>query len=110
MGEKGDVPTLGSNSGPAEFSTKEEIKEAFFKIDQDNTNPSNDTSLGIFKGHEARDIIIAKQGKTNTWAMSCRGDYIYSSQVDVGFHTRAVEEKTWRVGRPSRCFCTQDSY
>ena len=78
------------------FSTKDQIKEAFFKIDQDNTNPSNDTlALWEFsKVMKPGDIIIAKQGKTKYLGYGvARGDYIYSSQVDVGFHTRAVEWK-----------------
>ena len=78
------------------FSTKEEIKEAFFKIDEDNTNPSNDTlALWEFsKVMKPGDIIIAKQGKTKYLGYGVvRGDYIYSSLVDVGFHTRAVEWK-----------------
>ena len=78
------------------FSTKEEIKDAFFQNDPENKNPSNDAlALWEFANEmNPGDVIIAKQGRSKYLGYGIvAGEYDYNDQAKEGFHKRAVEWK-----------------
>ena len=78
------------------FSTKDEIKNAFIENDSENTNPTNDIlALWEFASSMSPgDVIIAKQGRSTYLGYGIvTGDYIFNDQVKEGYHVRKVDWK-----------------
>ena len=78
------------------FSTKDEIKNAFIENDSENTNPTNDIlALWEFASSMSPgDVIIAKQGRSTYLGYGIvTGDYIFNDQVEEGYHVRKVDWK-----------------
>jgi energy-coupling factor transporter ATP-binding protein EcfA2 len=78
------------------FSTKEDIKKAFFENDPENKNPTNDV-LALWEfAYEMSpgDVIIAKRGRSTYLGYGIvTGDYIFNDQVEEGYHVRKVDWK-----------------
>ena len=78
------------------FSTKEDIKKAFFENDPENKNPTNDV-LALWEfAYEMSpgDVIIAKRRSSTYLGYGIvKGDYIFNDQFEEGYHVRKVDWK-----------------